>query len=67
SKTRLQFHKSKRDLMAKNHSNGSNPGKFTTQTSFDSCVWSVCDILRHSNCAGRTEMSLRRAFAAPKQ
>lgn len=26
--------------------------KFTTQASLDSYVWSICDILRRSNCAG---------------
>ncbi len=29
-----------------------NNRKFTTQTSLDSYVWSICDILRRSNCAG---------------
>ena len=33
------------------NSNGNNR-KFTTQASLDSYVWSICDILRRSNCAG---------------
>ena len=38
--------------MAKsNYSNG-NHRKFTSQASLDSYVWSICDILRRSNCAG---------------
>src|SRR5512141_3235604 len=32
-------------------SNGSHR-KFTTQASLDSYVWSICNILRRSNCAG---------------
>lgn len=34
--------------------NGAGNGrrKFTTQASLDSYVWSICDILRRSNCAG---------------
>jgi len=32
-------------------SNG-NSRQFTTQASLDSYVWSICDILRRSNCAG---------------
>src|SRR6478672_7875345 len=35
--------------MAKIATNGK---KLTTQQSLDSAIWSVCDILRRSNCAG---------------
>ncbi len=36
-----------------NNSNGSNGSrKFATQASLDSYVWSICNILRRSNCAG---------------
>ena len=31
---------------------GNSTRKFTTQASLDSYVWSICDILRRSNCAG---------------
>ena len=31
---------------------GNSTRRFTTQSSLDSYVWSICDILRRSNCAG---------------
>src|SRR5512146_2148306 len=34
------------------HSVNNGTRKFTTQASLDSYVWSICDILRRSNCAG---------------
>jgi type I restriction enzyme M protein len=38
-------------MQKQSNSNGSNR-KFTTQASLDSYVWSICNILRRSNCAG---------------
>ena len=38
--------------MAKSNNLNANHRKFTTQSSLDSYVWSICDILRRSNCAG---------------
>lgn len=40
--------------MPKNNNHISTNGnrKFTTQSSLDSYVWSICNILRRSNCAG---------------
>ncbi len=38
--------------MPKNNNGNDNSRKFSTQASLDSYVWSICDILRRSNCAG---------------
>jgi len=38
--------------MAKSNNSSGNNRKFTSQASLDSYVWSICDILRRSNCAG---------------
>src|SRR5262245_61952228 len=38
--------------MAKTNKSNGNNRKFASQASLDSYVWSICDILRRSNCAG---------------
>ena len=42
--------------MPKNNSNGIRC--FTTQTSLNSYLWGICDILRHSNYAGALQYVL---------
>jgi len=52
--------------MPKSNDFNGNSRKFITQASLDSYVWSICDILRRSNCAGALQYIpslLREGFA----
>jgi type I restriction enzyme M protein len=46
----------------KNNSSNGNGKTFVTQQSLDSAVWSICNILRRSNCAGALQYVPERGF-----